>query len=296
MPAEPNLRVILGLPDIPTGNSGNIRINTPELVVNQLGRVTVENRGLGNSGSIEIQANSVELNGQGSINAFTNSGNGGNITLQTQDQLLLRHGSFITTNAAGTGNGGNITINSPIIVGLENSDIIANAVKGNGGNIDITTQGIIGLQYRNTLTPRTDPTNDITASSQFNVNGTVQINNIGVDPNSGLVELPENVTDHSQQIASGCSANQGSSFVATGRGGIPQNPNQQLTSLRPWSDTRDISAYRNTGAVTALIPESGEVLVQATGWRRNADGKIEIFADKSPTQQQPALTCAGISR
>ncbi len=296
LPAEPNLRVILGLPDIPTGNSGNIRINTPELVVNQLGRVTVENRGLGNSGSIEIQANSVELNGQGSINAFTNSGNGGNITLQTQYQLLLRHGSFITTNAAGTGNGGNITINSPIIVGLENSDIIANAVKGNGGNIDITTQGIIGLQYRNTLTPRTDPTNDITASSQFNVNGTVQINNIGVDPNSGLVELPENVTDHSQQIASGCSANQGSSFVATGRGGIPQNPNQQLTSLRPWSDTRDISAYRNTGAVTALIPESGEVLVQATGWRRNADGKIEIFADKSPTQQQPALTCAGISR
>jgi large exoprotein involved in heme utilization and adhesion len=47
-------------------------------------------------------------------------------------------------------------------------------------------------------------------SSQSNFDGTVQINNIGVDPNSGLVELPENIIDPSQQIASGSSANQGS--------------------------------------------------------------------------------------
>ncbi len=215
----------------------------------------------------------------------------------SSDVLVLRQGSTVTTNAAGTsGNGGDININSAIILGLGNSDIIANAVKGNGGNIDITTQGIFGLAYRNTLTPRTDLTNDITASSQFNVNGTVQINNIGVDPNSGLIELPANVTDPSQQIASGCSANQGSSFVATGRGGIPQNPTQFVMTNSTWSDVREISAYRHTGAVTAQIPESGEVLVQATGWRRNADGKIEIFADKSPTQVQQPLTCAAIPK
>jgi large exoprotein involved in heme utilization and adhesion len=96
---------------------------------------------------------------------------------------------------------------------------------------------------------------------------------------------------------------QGSSFIATGRGGIPQNPTQDVKSdvydglrLRPWSDTRDISAYRNPSAVTAEIPKSPEVLVQATGWRRNAQGKIEIFADKSPTQVQQALTCAAVSR
>jgi large exoprotein involved in heme utilization and adhesion len=69
-----------------------------------------------------------------------------------------------------------------------------------------------------------------------------------------------------------------------------------VRSDRTWSDTRDISAYRHTGAVTAQIPESPEVLVQATGWRRNAQGKIEIFAEKSPNQVQQSLTCAGISR
>jgi large exoprotein involved in heme utilization and adhesion len=148
------------------------------------------------------------------------------------------------------------------------------------------------LKYSDRLSEK----NDITASSEFGVNGTVNINNFGVDPNSGLIELPTSITDPSQQIASGCSANQGSSFVATGRGGIPQNPNQQIGSDRTWSDIRDISAYRNTSAVTAQIPKSPVVLVEATGWRRNADGKIEIFADKSPTIVQQSLTCAAVPK
>ena len=150
-----------------------------------------------------------------------------------------------------------------------------------GGNIQIATQGIFGLKYSDQLTPESD----ITASSQFGVNGTVDINNFGVDPSSGLVELSVELTDPSQQIATGCSNNTGSTFVATGRGGIPQNPTQEIRSdvydglrLRTWSDLRDISAYRKTGEVTVQIPESPEVLVQATGWRRNADGTLLCLA------------------
>jgi filamentous hemagglutinin family protein len=297
------LRRNLQLPDRPTGNAGSLTINTPKLQIDNGGKVTVNNEGFGNGGNLTINANSLRLDYKSQLIANTASKEGGNINLNLKSDLILRNNSFISTEAKGNGNGGNITINSPIILGLENSDIIANAVGGRGGNLGITTQGIIGLEFRNTLTPRTELTNDITVSSEFNVNGTVQINNIGVDPNSGLIELPTSITDPSQQIASGCSANQGSRFVATGRGGIPQNPNQEVRSdaydglrLRTWSDIRYISAYRNTSAVTAQIPKSPEILVQATGWRRNADGKIEIFADKSPTQVQQALTCAGISR
>ena len=207
----------------------------------------------------------------------------------------MRQGSFINAEAGSNGNGGNININSPNVIGLENSDIIANAVQGNGGNIDITTQGIIGLEFRNTLTPKDDLTNDITASSQFNLNGNVEINNVGVDPNSGLIELPANLSDSSQQIASGCDVNQGSSFVATGRGGIPQNPSQELRSDRTWSDIRDLSAYHTTQPVQAQTPKSPKFLLQATFWRRNAQGKIELVAAKSPSQMQTALTCAAVA-
>ncbi|MCC5609220.1 S-layer family protein [Nostoc sp. CHAB 5834] len=292
----PLLRQRFHLPDILTANAGNVSITTPNLTVTDGGTVSVTSQGSGNGGSLNITANTIRLDRQGSIQAQTESGNGGNIALQVGNLLLLRDNSAIAATAGGNGDGGNINIDAPIIAGLENSDIIANAIKGRGGNIQITTQGIFGLKFRNQLTPD----NDITASSQFGVSGTVQVNTIGVDPNSGLVELPVNVTDPSQQIATGCADSEGSRFVATGRGGMPQNPNQ-LTSdvynglrLRTWDDVRDLSAYRKTGEVTTQIPVSSKVLVEATTWQRNADGKIELIAVQ-PAYIQPSLTCAAVS-
>ncbi|OUL26530.1 S-layer family protein [Nostoc sp. 106C] len=294
---NPVLQKLFGLSEYKlTADSGTVNITTPNLILKNQGTVTVTNQGTGDSGSLKINANSIQLKNQAFIEARTESGHGGNIDLQVGNLLLLRNNSQITSTAGGNGKGGNININAPIITGLENSDIIANAVQGKGGNIAITTQGIIGLNFRNTLTPREDLTNDITASSEFNINGTVQVNNIGIDPNSGLVELPANVTDPSQQIATGCSANTGSTFVATGRGGVPQNPTREIGSDRAWSDTRDISAYRKTSNVTAQMPTSPEVLVQATSWYRNTQGKVELIAAQSPTHLQPQLTCAALPK
>ena len=296
---SPQLRQRFHLPDKLTANAGNVSITTPNLTLTDGGTVSVTSQGSGNGGSLKITANTIRLDRQGSIQAQTESGNGGNIALEVGKLLLLRDNSAIAATAGGNGDGGNIDINAPIIAGLENSDIIANAIKGRGGNIQITTQGIFGLKLRDQLTPD----NDITASSQLGVNGNVQINTIGVDPNSGLVELPANVIDPSQQIATGCANNQGSSFVATGRGGVPQNPNQQVTSdvydglrLRTWDDLRDISVYRKSSEVTVQIPAPPEVLVQATSWRRNAQGKVELIAAQSPAYVQQSLACAAVSK
>ncbi|MEH1830591.1 MAG: S-layer family protein [Nostoc sp.] len=289
---SPQLRQFLGLQDILTGNAGSVSVTTPNLILKDGGSVSVTSQGSGNAGNLNITADRIQLKNQGSIQAQTESGNGGNIGLQVGNLLLMRDRSNISATAGGNGNGGNININAPIIAGLENSDIIANAVKGRGGNIQISTQGLFGLKFRPQLTPE----NDITASSQFGVSGTVQVNTIGVDPNSGLVELPANVIDPSQQIATGCGDSEGSSFVATGRGGVPQNPNQQVTSDSTWNDVRDISTYRKTQKVQAQISSSPEVFVQAASWRRNAQGKIELVADKSPNYVQQPLTCAAVPR
>ncbi|WP_442936143.1 two-partner secretion domain-containing protein [Nostoc sp.] len=286
--SEPLIRKLFGLADILTANAGNVSVTTPNLILQDGGTLSVTNQGTGNGGNLNITADRIQLKNQGLIQAQTESGNGGNIDLQVEKLLLIRDRSQITATAGGSGDGGNININAPIVAGLENSDIIANAVKGRGGNIQIATQGIIGLQYR----PQITAENDITASSQFGVSGTVQINHVGIDPNSGLVELPANVTDPSQQIASGCSANQGSRFVATGRGGVPQNPSQDVTSDRTWSDMRDISAFYQTQPIQAQTPKAPETLVQATSWHRNAQGKIEMVAANSSSQISPTLTCA----
>jgi large exoprotein involved in heme utilization and adhesion len=287
---DPSVQAAFGLPPIPKGNAGSLTINTPSLRITDGAFATVKNDGPGRAGNLQINANSILLDNQGSISASTASGNGGDVSLNLQELLLMRHNSFISATATGSGNGGNLLINAPLIVGLENSDIITNAVQGNGGNINITTQGIFGLKFREQLTSE----NDITASSQFGINGTVDINTISFDPNSGLVELPANVTDPSQQIATGCVETQGSSFIATGRGGVPQNPTQEVTSDRPWSDVRNLTALRQNQSVQAQIPKSPPVLVPATSWHRRPDGKVELITTQ-PSYMQPSLTCAHVA-
>ena len=289
---DPIARRIFNLPDFPTGNAGSVTINARNINITARGQVTVQNDGIGDAGDLKINADSLLIRNDAGITASTASGEGGNIGFNLQDSLVMRDGSFISATAGGTGNGGNINISSPVIVGLENSDIIANAFQGNGGNINITTQGIFGLQFRDSLTPESD----ITASSQFGVSGTVDIKNFGIDPNSGLAELSVKLADASQKVATGCADTRGSSFIATGRGGIPQNPNQQVNTNRTWSDIRDLSAYRQNNPVAAKLLKTPETLIEATFWRRNADGKIELVADNSSTQVQPSLTCSGIAQ
>ncbi|WGV25573.1 S-layer family protein [Halotia branconii] len=286
------IQQLFNLPNILSANAGTVNVTTPTLTLSNGSAISVTNEGTGDGGNINITADNIQLKKQGLIQAQTASGNGGDINLQVGNFLLMRDRSNITATANGTGNGGNVNINAPVITGLENSDIIANAVQGRGGNIKIATQGIIGLEYR----PQITLENDITASSQFGISGTVQVNNIGVDPNSGLVELPANLADPSQKVAAGCADTSGSSFVATGRGGIPQNPSQDVRKDRTWSDTRNLNAYRQNKPVTAFISKSPTTTIQATGWRRNAQGKVELVADNSSTQVQTSLTCAAVPK
>ncbi|MEA5596589.1 S-layer family protein [Rivularia sp. UHCC 0363] len=284
-------QALLGLPDEATGDGGNVTINTPRLNMKDNARISVGSDSTGKAGSILINVDTLSLDNGTEIVASTASGNGGNIDLNLQEILLMRRGSLINTEAKGAGNGGNITINSPVIAGFENSDIIANAVEGNGGNINITTQGIFGLEFRDSLTEESD----ITASSQFGVNGTVDINNFGIDPSSGLVELSTELTDSSQQVATGCSSNKGSSFVATGRGGIPQNPTEQVDENLTWSDVRDLSAYRQrNNNIQAIQISNKSTIIEATGFIRNENGEIEfIAAQNTPFSTQQVAECSG---
>ncbi len=285
------LQQALGLPAIPSGDSGNVNINTPVLKLSDGGEVTVRNDGTGKGGMLDINAKIIRLNNKGKITASTQSGGGGNIDLQVKDGLILRNQSLISAEAGGTGNGGNININSPVIAGVENSDIIANAVEGDGGNININTSGLFGLQFRDELTTE----NDITASSQFGVNGTVEINNPAIDPSSSLTQLPTDVIDSSQEVASGCSVNQANSFTVVGKGGLAANPQDIVAEVKVWRDLRDLSVINNGKKRSIQVKNnSPRKIVEATGWVVDEEGNIEFVAE-SETQNnwQKASNCKG---
>jgi large exoprotein involved in heme utilization and adhesion len=101
------------------------------------------------------------------------------------------------------------------------------------------------------------------------------------------VELPENVTDASQQVANRCNAS-GGQFVVTGQGGLPSTPVGQLASDRPWSDLRDLSSFSGLTSAPIANPE----LTEATHWQMNDQGQMTLVASR-PIAIQAAATCAG---
>ncbi len=161
---ETTLRQVIGLPELPIGNAGELILTTPKLQVKDGGLISVANEGLAGSGGIlEINANSISIDNQGTLSGSTFSGEGGNMILFSDD-FRLDNKSAITATALGTGNGGNIQIDADTLTSLNESNITANAFEGNGGNINIVSQGLF-----------LSPDSIISASSEFGLDGTINI-------------------------------------------------------------------------------------------------------------------------
>ena len=292
-------RILFNIPAtfVPSGDAGNIDIETPILAMNGPVSISVQNQGLGDGGDVRIAANSVVLRNDSSVIAVTSAGDGGNINFQIEDSVIFRNGSGLTTESGGTGNGGNITISSPVVIALENSDIVANASRGRGGNIDITSQSILGTAFRERLTPESD----ITASSEFGLNGTVELVTPNVDPSSGAIALPTTVIASDQQVAAGCADNtQSNRFVVSGRGGFPLNPQDGIYSNSVWQDFRFIpngeASASDLSAATELIPESmsAKPIAEAVNWSRNARGEVQLIAGNNlPHTATSCIEAAG---
>ncbi len=243
------------------GDAGQIFIQSNDSIYLNNSQIStaVTPQGVGRGGNIEIQSDTLVLDKQSAITAASASGTGGDIHLNLNDLLLLRNNSQITAtagNARTGGDGGNIYIRSPLIVAIptENSDITANAFQGNGGKIQITSDSIIGLQFRDKLTPFSD----ITASSELGVDGVVEINTLNVNPSTGLVQLPEILTDPSERVIVGCAAAEGNSFTVTGRGGLPEDPTGIIRGQTIWQDLQDFSPV-TAGENTSVVKSQSSV-------------------------------------
>ena len=291
--------------DLDSDVVGNIAIRSFSDAVN-LDDVTVSttNFGSGIAGDIEVVSQTLDLN-DSTLEANSSGGNGGSITVTTRDLAQLRNRSRLATNA-GTerepGSGGQIRVNSQFLIGSGNSDITANAFEGAGGEITINGDGIFGLAVREQLTSR----NDITAISQTNpsLGGTIAINSPEVDA-SGLVTLSESPVDVTALVGEDlCSQGEGSEFVITGRGGLPPNPGDVLTSepnVLEWT-TRDGNSRAQTSTpLLRRIPQnspsqdsssqdSPSQLIEATGWVLDENGNVVLVAEASKvTLSNPAF-------
>ncbi|MBE9002637.1 filamentous hemagglutinin N-terminal domain-containing protein [Nostoc sp. LEGE 12447] len=255
------------------GQGGDIDITSDRLIVRDDAEIVSGSLGTGDAGNIRIKANFLEVIGKGSaIASFTNAGNGGDITLDIADLLLLRDRGLISTTAGRAqagGDGGNININSKFIVANteENSDISANAYTGTGGKVQINSQGIFGIESR----PQPTDKSDITASSQLGVSGITNIN--APDTSSiqnSFTQASPNLIDTNALIANSCisrSSKQGGTFFITGSGALRNSPGNGLISVYSTGKVRNVEP-------TSRAWKKGDPIIEAEGLYRLANGQL----------------------
>ncbi|MGI0485435.1 filamentous hemagglutinin N-terminal domain-containing protein [Pantanalinema rosaneae CENA516] len=278
------------------GIAGNLRVNTGDFRITNRAEVSVSSP-IGQAGNLFIQANNLTLD-RGTIRAETGASapdgsSTGNIQILGLNFLTLTNESLISATAFNSATGGNIRIDANYILALyptgrKGSDIIANAALGNGGQITINAIALFGIAFR----PKLTPMNDITASSQAGTSGTVTLNTLNIDPSRGLVSLPFNLADPSQQVTQGCSPSGRSSakqgrFVISGRGGLPSSPEDAFTGEQALTDlvalvppSRNLAGDRSKTPAQPMerSQQTPTAIIEAQGWIYGTDGSLYLVS------------------
>ncbi|MCJ8281295.1 MAG: filamentous hemagglutinin, partial [Rivularia sp. ALOHA_DT_140] len=112
---------------------------------------------------------------------------------------------------------------------------------------------------------------DITASSQFGLNGQVTVNQLNVNPGTDLIELPSTL-EGADKIQAGCAANNGNNFVVNGKGGLSQSPDDLFSGKITVTELFDLVSIEES--LSNIRNENSKIsvdnpkikIVEATGW------------------------------
>ena len=205
------------------GNAGNITINVADSIKFSGGSYAsslVLTRGVGNSGRVNIVANTLELLGSSYLASNTfGQGNAGNITINVADSikfdgrsfatsevgyqavgnaglvnvfaktLELLGGSYFASNTLGQGNAGNITINVADSIKFDGKSSVQSQVApqalGNAANVKISAKilSFLGDSFLTTITFGKGNAGNITITAKDKVEGS------GI--NSGIITSVE---------------------------------------------------------------------------------------------------------
>jgi len=234
-----------------SGRAGNILVKAPWVTVANGGDISAFTSGSGTGGSIQLLGNQIQLiNGAYISSQSLGTSNAGDINIKAGNILLMEN-SKITTSAthADGGNidikagqmvelidskitasvgggpqttGGNITIDPQYVI-LNDSKVIANAYEGKGGNIKINADIFLS-----------SPESVVSASSKLGISGTVDIRAPITNLSETLAPIQENFLSAEELLRDRCAAKirggKYSSFVVSGRDGLPIRPGSVLPS------------------------------------------------------------------
>jgi filamentous hemagglutinin family protein len=134
------------------GNSGEIKIRSKSLVLNDKSFIDTQINGKGNAGNLFINVDTLQLNDSGIGASPTNGGKAGSIRIDARDDVTLQGGKAYISSIlfSGEGRGGDITISTQNL-SLLNSLGISSYTQGNGGSGDINLNISNRLLIKNSL-------------------------------------------------------------------------------------------------------------------------------------------------
>ena len=240
-----------------TGDGGDVNIDATNVNVVE-GQITATSRGRGDAGDVNVAAKEeIRVDYFGDITTEATNAFGGNISVSAGALILLDTFSEISSSVqAGEGDGGNVSVSSPMVILLQDSDILAQASVGNGGNILLDADLFI-----------MGPDTTIDASSELGIAGNIDIHPPVVDIEGALKALPAEFFDSAELIKDRCSQwtpGEASRFVMEGPSGLPASAEEALPAFQTFLGQQTggtLGAYAGTtrrGAPVFLAVQCGK--------------------------------------
>ncbi|MCP4700399.1 MAG: CHAT domain-containing protein [Gammaproteobacteria bacterium] len=160
---------------------GDIVVQTERLTLRNAARIVSESRGDGSAGTVDIQAESVRMEGQSRISTAAAYTRSDDLTIYADKELYVLDSSI---NASASGSelqdkGGNVHLSRPRLMVLNQADIKTTGYRGDGGNIVVESEHL--LSSSDTV---------LDASSSLGVDGEVRLNAPDADISTALVTPP----------------------------------------------------------------------------------------------------------
>ena len=192
--------------------------------------------------------------------------------MRATDSIRLLNSQLSTSVQGGPNtSGGNILLD-PAVVTLQNSQVLAQATEGAGGNISIIAGTFLA-----------DPTSVVSASSQFGLSGSVNIQSPVSSLSNTLATLPQQPLQAQNLMQQRCAAEVDgrlSSLVVAGRDALPVEPGGWLMSPLAFmaDDETDtlayVAAHRTSDSFehqehhSGVLPAQSEAAVRRGLWAR----------------------------
>ena len=285
-------------------NAGELRLNTPQLIVEEGAKISADNFGTGGGADVTLNVNQLILRNGGQIGAGSllepgavdnQRGMGGIITVNASELVEITGETVVGSNlqisrlftsAEGTGDAGNLNIFTPNLIVRDSGEISASSAISRGGNLTINAFDSVFLTDDASLSVESNAggiAGTLTLTTeQLNMEEGSSITVSSLDGQAGNLEInANNISLNNSNITAetALSGEEGGAKITLQTADLLRIENESSISATAFDDANGGNVTINGGFLVAFPPTDTE----GSDIEANADqgngGRVNITAD-----------------